>query len=201
MDNQLAAIIVHDIKNALGMLESELRVMTQDPTSERAVAAHEACVGMRDKLIGFLTLYKASSQGLHANVDAVSPEDFLNGMLRHRTSTRSDLRIELDTSAMPPYAYFDENLVELALDAALQNASRFARSTVTLGCRQIDDDLVFSVSDDGPGLGTAEAKPSTGLGMELCSAIAQAHKKSGRCGSVSLQNGAHGGAVFSMRLP
>lgn len=201
MDNQLAAIIVHDIKNALGALENELRMMTQTPSREKAISAHETCVGMRDKLIGFLTLYKASSQGLVANIDSVSPEDFLNGLLRQRVCARPELRVERDTAEMPVLGFFDENLVGLALEAALQNASRFARSTVTLACRQVDGELVFSISDDGPGLGAAEAKPSTGLGMELCSAIARAHKKTGRCGSVSLQNGPQGGAVFLMRLP
>lgn len=201
MDNQLAAIIVHDIKNALGLLESELAVMTQEPSRERAQAAHDACAAMRDKLIGFLTLYKASSQGLVANVDAVSPEDFLNGLLKHCILPRPELRIEIDGNEMPVLGFFDENLVGLALDAALQNASRFARSTIALGCEQIDGDLVFSVADDGPGLGTAEDKPSTGLGTALCEAIARAHQKSGRSGSVSLQNGPRGGALFLMRLP
>jgi signal transduction histidine kinase len=201
MDSQLAAIIIHDIKNALGMLESELRAMTEQPSRERAITAHDTCAAMREKLIGFLTLYKASSQGLTANVEAVNPEDFLRGLMRHRISVRPELRIEVDATDMPVLGFFDENLVGLALDAAIQNASRFARTRITLGCRQIESDLVFSVSDDGPGLGATEDKPSTGLGMELCSAIARAHQKSGRNGSVSLHNAPQGGAVFSMRLP
>lgn len=202
MDVKLAAVIVHDIKNALGVLEGELEEMTIEPTREQAVLAHETCSALREKLIGFLTLYKASTQGLKAQVETVNPEDFLNGLLRTRANARQELRFSLLTQDMPVLGFFDENLVGLALEAALQNATRFARTTVEIGC-VIDEDgyLAFIIRDDGEGLGAKEDKPSTGLGMELCNAIAQAHHKNDRTGSVSLDNHPAGGAVFRMRLP
>ena len=202
MDVKLAAVIVHDIKNALGVLEGELEEMTIEPTREQAVLAHETCSALREKLIGFLTLYKASTQGLKAQVETVNPEDFLNGLLRTRANARQELRFSLVTQDMPVLGFFDENLVGLALEAALQNATRFARTAVEIGC-VLDEDgyLVFIIRDDGQGLGTKEDKPSTGLGMELCNAIAQAHHKNDRAGSVSLDNHPEGGAVFRMRLP
>ena len=202
MDIQLAAAIVHDIKNALGVLEGELRDMTSSPTSEQAVHAHETCTGLRDKLIGFLTLYKASSQGLSARVEAINPEDFLDGLVRHRANARPELRLSVHTQDMPVLGFFDENLVGLALEAALQNATRFARSAVEIGCgKDSEGYLLFTIRDDGDGLGAKEEKPSTGLGMELCMAIAQAHCKGDRTGSVSLADHPEGGAVFRMRLP
>ena len=202
MDIKLAAVIVHDIKNALGVLEGALEEMTVQPTREQAVAAHETCSGLRDKLIGFLTLYKSSEQGLTAQVDALNPEDFLNALLRARVSQRHDLRIALNTTDMPVLGFFDENLVGLALEAALQNATRFARSSVEIACIKGEGGgLEFAIRDDGAGLGAKEEKPSTGLGMALCSAIAQAHRKGERSGSVSLHDHPDGGAVFTMRLP
>lgn len=202
MDIQLAAAVVHDIKNALGVLEGELEHMTLEPTRERALAAYQDCALLHERLIGFLTLYKASSQGLHANIEALNPEDFLRALLRNRMSARPDLVVSIETQDMPVLGFFDENLAGLALEAALQNATRFARSAIEITCTaEQDGSLVFTVRDDGPGLGTKEDKPSTGLGMELCQAIAQAHRKGDRCGSVSLQGHPDGGAVFSLRLP
>lgn len=202
MDIKLAAVIVHDIKNALGVLEGELDDMTHNPTRERAVVAHENCSALREKLIGFLTLYKASTQGLGAQVETVNPEDFLNSLLRTRANARPELRFAILSGDMPVLGFFDENLVGLALEAALQNATRFARSCVEIGC-VIDEDgfLAFSIRDDGEGLGAKEDKPSTGLGMELCRAIAEAHRKGDKAGSVSLGNHPEGGAIFRMRLP
>lgn len=201
MDSKLAAIIIHDIKNSLGLLEGQLHVLTDNPSRELASAAHESCVLMRERLIGFLTLYKAASSGLSTHIEPVDVQAFLSATLRRASSLRGDLCFTCTGDAIPAVGFFDEHLVELALDAALQNAARFARSRVVLGCRQQDDALVLVVADDGPGLGTVEAQPSTGVGMALCAAIAQAHRRGGLTGSISLENRAEGGAVFTLRLP
>lgn len=202
MDSTLAAVIVHDIKNVLGMLEGELEDMTVNPTREQAVLAHATCSALREKLVGFLTLYKASAQGLDTRVDAVNPEDFLRGLLRTRINARPELNVSLCMQDMPMLGFFDENLVGLAIEAALQNATRFAHGSIEIGCT-LDGEgyLSFSVRDDGEGLGAKEEKPSTGLGMELCRAIAEAHRKNDRRGSVSLADHPAGGAMFQMRLP
>lgn len=201
MDAQLAAVIVHDIKNALGALEGELRQMTGDPSRERAVSAHANCASLCDKLIGFLTLYKASSHGLVARVEPLNPEDFLRALLRERIDARPDLHVDIDIQDMPVIGFFDENLAGLALEAALQNATRFARTMISIGCVSEEGGLVFTIRDDGPGLGAKELVPSTGLGMELCRTIAQAHRRGDKCGSASLSDHPDGGALFSLRLP
>lgn len=202
MNPQLAAVIVHDLKNALGVLDGELHRMIDEPTRPMAEQAQRTCASLRDKLIGFLTLYKASSQGLKPRVEAVSPEDFLNALVREHAGGGPDLVVSIDARDMPQLGFFDEHLVGLALEAALQNATRFARSTIVIACtKDASGDLLFSIRDDGPGLGATEATPSTGLGMALCAAIAQAHRNGEREGGVSLHNGTDGGAVFTMRLP
>jgi len=55
----------------------------------------------------------------------------------------------------------------------------------------------MTIRDDGPGIGTQEEKPSTGLGMELCQAIAAAHTKGEQRGSATLEN--HPGGAPSSR--
>jgi signal transduction histidine kinase len=199
MDPQLAAIIVHDLKNALGELEGELSALTLDLDQGKATEAHHHCQNLRDKMVGFLTLYKASEQGLHPRIEAVNPEDFLKGLLRNHS--KAAISIRLDTDDMPPIAFFDENLMGLALDAALQNALRFAKSTIVVGCKTVAEETVFTVQDDGPGLGTEEEKQSTGMGMALCSAIAAAHKNGDREGRTRLHNLPQGGALFCLYLP
>jgi signal transduction histidine kinase len=201
MDPKLAAIIVHDIKNSLGVLEGQLRALSDGSSDERTGQAHTTCLNLQEKLIGFLTLYKASSQGLTAQVEALSPQDFLEGLLRHLTINQTGLNVVINQEGMPVIAFFDENLVGLALEAALQNATRFARTRIELGCHKDGGGIVFSVRDDGPGIGTHEAKPSTGLGMDLCNAIASAHHKGDKKGEALLANHPDGGAQFELRLP
>ncbi|WP_413458974.1 sensor histidine kinase [Herbaspirillum huttiense] len=201
MDPKLAAIIIHDIKNSLGVLEGELRRLSDDVP--RVQQAHVTCLALQEKLIAFLTLYKADSQGLRAQVEAVSPLDFLDALVReHGVSRSSDIALRVDETDMPVIGFFDEHLVALALEAALQNASRFARSQIALGCRKHPEGgLIFTVRDDGPGIGTQEKKPSTGLGMDLCNAIATAHNKETRHGEARLSNHPDGGALFELCLP
>lgn len=202
MDAKIAAVIVHDIKNALGILEGELQQLTVNTDREQAMQAHATCVSLRDKLIGFLTLYKASSQGLLARIESLSPEDFLNALVKQHVGSRANVHIVVETNDMPVLGFFDEHLVGLALEAALQNATRFARSTIWVGCRaSANGGLLFTVRDDGDGLGAKDATPSTGLGIELCRAIADAHRNGDRSGSVVLDNAPEGGAIFTLYLP
>lgn len=205
MDPKLSAIIVHDIKNALAILEGELvqlrGALDGSPERARADRAHTICLNLQDKLVGFLTLYKASSQGLAAQIEDVSPQGFLSELIDAFNVGRPGLTLALSPGEMPVVAFFDENLVTLALEAALQNAIRFARSRIEMGCAERDGMLVFSVRDDGPGIGTKEKVASTGLGMHLCNVIAAAHIKDGQGGSAVLGNHPDGGALFELRLP
>jgi K+-sensing histidine kinase KdpD len=205
MNPKLSAIIVHDIKNALTILEGELDqlagALSVESDRARAVHAHTICLNLQDKLVGFLTLYKASSQGLVAHIEAVSPYDFLNALIRLPGIVRPGVTLALGQVEMPAIAFFDENLVTLALEAALQNAMRFAAARVEVGCLHRDNMLVFTVQDDGPGVGTKEKIASTGLGMDLCNVIAAAHTKDDENGTAVLNNHPGGGALFELRLP
>ena len=201
MDPKLSAIIVHDIKNALALLESDLRQLAETPVQVQAAHAHTICLNLQDKLVGFLTLYKASSQGLVAQIEAEHPADFLSELIAQFNVARQDVTLMLSDAAMPVVAFFDENLVTLALEAALQNAMRFARSRIEMGCIERDGMLVFTVQDDGPGVGAKEKIASTGLGMDLCNVIAAAHVKDGHGGVAVLLNSDAGGALFELRLP
>lgn len=201
MDSELAAIIMHDIKNTLAVLEGELRSLVEATDRDHAQHAHRVCVTMQEKLIGFLTLYKASSQGLVARVDAYCPQDFLDALVRQLNISKPGVTVAINTRNMPVVGFFDENLVALALEAALQNAMRFTRSAIEIGCRQGGTGLVFTIRDDGPGIGVKEDTPSTGLGMSLCGAIAAAHSKAEKTGSALLVNHPDGGALFELHLP
>ena len=111
MDPKLAAIIIHDIKNSLGVLEGELRRLSDDvPTAQQA---HVTCLALQEKLIAFLTLYKADSQGLRAQVEAVSPLDFLDALVREHGVNRNggDITLKVDEDEMPVKGFFDEHLV------------------------------------------------------------------------------------------
>jgi K+-sensing histidine kinase KdpD len=205
MKDALVATVVHDLKNALTSLTSS----TED-IAGRSIGSelefetsrlHATTVALSQRLVGFLTLYRSGQAGLSAQLRDNTPEDFLRevaeGLVRPPASVAVKT-ISCEDGAL--FWFFDDYLARLALEAALHNALRFARSEVILACAVRSGFLVFSVADDGPGLG-ADGEPSTGLGTALCQAIAQAHTNGERAGKVVLRNRPEGGALFELWLP
>ncbi len=200
------ALIAHDLKNALGSLEGELEALIDDPSPAMAHSAYMRCTELRRQFVQFLTVYGAAD-GIHTHCEDESPKDLLEQIYRAGQIRRLSLphapRVAMQVPEnAPPYWYFDQRLVHMALDAALHNASRFAREQVTLGLREENGYLVFTIDDDGPGLGAADpSSASTGLGTALCEAVAQAHRSGARQGRIDLRNRPEGGARFELWLP
>ena len=206
MTPELAALAVHDLKNALGVLEGQLVAMEAAPTAHQARSARAHCEQLRRELVAFLTLYR--DEGLCAQVADESPSAVLTSLVRTRElqgSTHDRVTLNVNSQGIgPAFWYFDARLVRLALDAAVHNALRFARAKVVLQAARRGDWLVLSVSDDGPGLSAtmnAHDAWSTGLGTALCRAVAKAHRNGDREGEVRLFDSAQGGACFELVLP
>jgi signal transduction histidine kinase len=194
-----AALVVHDLKNELGALEAGLSQLALQPEAAAAAAAHRQCQRLRQRLVMYLTLYGGGE--LRAHCDDEAPADLIAG-LASRHGARVQVQVQVrDNADAPPFWYYDRRLVTMALDAALHNALRHARSRVALGLRAEGGQLVFSVDDDGPGLDPANpaGEHSTGLGTALCDAVAKAH--GGTVRLFNRENGAEGGARFELRLP
>jgi signal transduction histidine kinase len=206
MSPDLAALVVHDLKNELGGLEALLQCLAASPTATLAqVEAHQQCLVLRQRFVQFLTLYGRDAQ-LTAHAVDESPVGTLASAARHAARARPDLAIELAAADQAPsFWHFDPRLVRMALDAALHNACRFAQRIIRMQARQIDGFLVLSVEDDGPGLGAAASDEgpqvhNTGMGRALCDAVARAHRCGPRQGHVQLNDRPEGGARFELWL-
>lgn len=208
---ELAALLAHDLKNELGALEATLELLAAELPHERVRSSHRQCHALRQRFVMFLTLYGAQGR-LAACSEDDSPGHLLLALQTRHLSPGLGQRVQVlldPLSNPPPFAFFDARLVGLALEAALHNALRFARSQVLLGARHDGPDgrqLVFWVADDGPGLGAAPQHDdpqtlTTGLGTELCRAVARAHRQGTRTGELKLFNRPEGGAMFELWLP
>ena len=208
MERSTLALVVHDLKNALGHLEAQLEQLGRQPTPEGAHQAHAHCAELRNRFVQYLTLYGRDGP-LQARLQDESPLAVLEHLRRDATRWRdaaAGAHIHLvvqDDGNAPAFCFIDEHLVRLALDAALHNALRFARSRVTMHARAEGRGVCFVVDDDGPGLGHAHtAQPrSTGLGTALCQAVALAHRSGDETGEVRLSDRPDGGARFELILP
>lgn len=206
MESTTLTLIAHDLKNALGSLEGELEALIDQPDPVLAHTAYIHCTELRRQFVQFLAVY-GSSDGLAAHSEDESPIELLQSLTRmaqiKAMTLPSNPRVRLlQDHPVPAFWYLDRRLVSLAMEAALHNASRFARKEVTLRARQDNDHLVLVVEDDGPGLGAVDPNDhSTGLGTMLCEAVAKAHRCGERTGRVSIDNRPEGGARFELWLP
>lgn len=199
MDAALLSLVAHDLKNELGGLEATLELLARRLPD--AQDAHARCVHLRQKLVAYLTVYAAQTDGLHPRVEDDAPFELLHHVARHVTP-RPGLTVAVRDGA-PVLGFYDPRLLRLCLESALDNALRYAVGHIELAAQQQGEALVFTVDDDGPGPQTdpAQAPTSTGLGLRLCALVAQAHRRDGRCGSVQLLARPGGGARFELRLP
>lgn len=210
----LAALAVHDLKNALGSLEARLEVLEHalsrdaakdDAPHALARDARQQCQQLRREALAFLTLYKG--EALRAVVEDESPAALLQALAADAMRRGIAVDIEVRAHAAPPFWFLDARLVKLALDAALDNALRHARRQVWLSATPESDGLCLTVEDDGPGLQAAtDTAPrgawQTGLGTALCRAVARAHvRPGGPQGTLTLEDRPEGGARFRLWLP
>ena len=202
MNPTLAALVIHDLKNALGVLEEQLVALEAEPSPVLARNARNNCTELRSRFVAFLLLYGGEGE-LRAVVSDESPSEFLAAQVALAQQINSSVQTVLgDCVDAPPFWYFDSRLVRLALDAALHNAWRFARTKVELGIKVEKGWMGFIIDDDGHGLGAADDEDSaTGLGSELCREVAEAHINDGRSGYIRLGDRPEGGVRFELWLP
>lgn len=207
LDPHLSALVVHDLKNRLAILTDELarlgRLPLPDEAHDHARQASEQAHLLTRRLMEFLTAHRAAELG---GLNAMPTEDMPDALVMELAAdaqmlVHGRLQILQQLDEAPPFWFFDRQLVRLALDSAIYNALRYARSRITLGVRREGEMLCFYVWDDGPGLQSAPAITSTGLGRLVCDEVARAHRNHGRIGRSLLRDHELGGAVFELFLP
>jgi signal transduction histidine kinase len=215
MQQTLSALVIHDIKNSLALLEADLEQLNHlAEVPDEARRAYHRCIELKGRLISFLTLYKHEQERLKPNIGETELVEFLEDMVAGSASVALGgkhgyaitVNVDADRIRIAPavrhkgVASFDEYLVDVALESALNNAVRYAASRVDIWFEQEADRLSFFVLDDGPGLGTAEKidpkAASTGLGLTLCHAVTEVHGG----GNVTLANAPGGGALFTLEF-
>jgi len=207
MKGVLAAAVAHDVKNRLVILGEELSrlaAMSLPPEAQAHVAtANLQAMMLTSKLVEWLTVQRASEgAGLRALPHEEVPELFLEEVVSQALSLAAGrFQIAKDVGDVPGFWFYDPQLVRLAIDSALHNALRFAKSRITLGVHMDAGQLCFFVQDDGPGVSHEPGAASTGLGMKLCNEVAQAHKNRGVHGQCTLRDHHRGGAIFELYLP
>src|SRR5215831_1621826 len=112
-------------------------------------------------------------------------------------------RLSVEISADPEL--LDAAVPHMGLQPIVENAVRHgigrsaSAGTIRISASRVNEMLKIEVKDDGPGLPAGGL--SEGHGIGLVNTRARLHQLYGDSAKLSLENGAHGGAVATMILP
>jgi two-component system, sensor histidine kinase and response regulator len=216
---QLAAFLVHDLKNPVTGMAMAADIIAAEPsTPPRAKAAATRIRAHADTLqrmiLNLLDLGKGDAGRLvpvRAPVELPSLFRDVRRAFEGRAASRS---ITLDLRADVAVIDADEALLRRVVENLVDNAIRHAppRSAVVVSAIQSELDVVISIADAGPGVAADlrerifdryfRVDPSAqrdgggrGLGLAFCKLAAEAHG-----GSIGVDD-AEPGSVFWVRLP
>jgi K+-sensing histidine kinase KdpD len=219
VDEQRAALlrsVSHDLRTPL----ASIRAVTTDLRSGASyseatrnelldLVAGEA--ERLDRLVAnLLSLSRIEAGALQPDRQAVSVDELVTERIRQLDRLLGPVHLEVDVPDDLPLVDVDYVQMDQVLTNLLENAARHAPpgSSVRVGARRDNGEIVVSVTDEGAGVAQAEqatifepfrratGSSSTGIGLAICRAIVEAHG-----GAISMTNVNGGGAQFCFTLP
>ena len=216
----LLASSIHDIKNSLGILLVDVDgvsdILDSDNKSHQdaLLSLKSTTRRLNNELTQLLVLYRFKTNTYKTSSVFMNVCEFLEDKQREYKIFLEADNIELKTDCTPELHWnFDPMLVTSALNNALNNAQRYAKTQIILSAKKHDDMLCIQIQDDGEGFpetilqgdmknGPDLTQGSTGVGIYFCHEIAHSHCKDNQCGRLEMTNeGPDGGASVSLYLP
>lgn len=221
---EILGAAVHDAKESLGVLLSQLEDMARETAAGSAAQRQLNDVRyeiqrINGNLVKLLTLYKIDRSEYALELELHGVRGLLDEVvLNHRVLLDArGIALSVDC-ADGLHGYFDFNLLAGVLGNALNNAIRYTRNRLRLAARKQDGELSIYVEDNGRGFPPAMlAHPTlqaggacergfidghTGLGLHFTAVVVAMHANGGRRGRLTLDNdSALGGGRYGVHLP
>ncbi|WP_331691670.1 sensor histidine kinase KdpD [Pseudomonas sp. ZY71] len=218
----LLASVSHDLRTPLtamrGSIDSLLALGEAIPLEDR----RELLEGTRDEaerldryIQNLLDMTRLGHGALKLARDWVSPADIVGSSLNRLRAVLAPLQVSTDVPSELPLLFVHAALIEQALVNVMENAARFspAHGRLQLNAGANDQEIFFSVSDEGPGIPEEERAKifdmfytaargdrggqGTGLGLAICQGMVGAHG-----GRISVADGIDGrGTCITLHLP
>jgi signal transduction histidine kinase len=203
-----AGDLAHGLKTPLAVLAQEAERAGADGHRELAATLGQQVERMRRQIDYHLAHARAAASGATpgARCQVLESADGLARTLQRLYADRVAIRL-----SVPPHHVVRaqrEDLDEL-LGNLLDNACKWAKSSVILSSSEVGDHIVITVDDDGPGLPpdmrdavlqrgvrADEASPGSGFGLAIARDLAELYG-----GSIALTQSPSGGLRAHLQLP
>jgi len=208
----------HELRTPLTALKTELELARSRPRSAAELTAvvdsaseeTDRLARMADDL---LLLARAHDGHVPLRIEDVSLRELLASSAELFAARASQTHIRLDVIAPDARAQVDPIRMRQAIDNLLDNALRYARSSIVLRATREPAYVAIDVTDDGPGFSNgfenrafvafergnhhvADAYDGAGLGLAIVGMIAESHN-----GKASAANTPEGGTIVTLTLP
>ena len=207
---QLAAGVAHEINNPIGIIRGYLKTMT--PATSAAVLQDEirildeeasACQRIAEDLLAYAT-------GSEVRTEMTDMREFILEAVRRFEDAHTHPKRRFATNVQAGSARIDRGRARQVLFNLLRNAAHASPDGVPIeivGTALAGGQYEISVADRGPGIDpqdrTSIFEPffsktpgGSGLGLAVCDSIVRAHG-----GTISVEAGPYGGALFRVRFP
>ncbi len=221
MFETLLASTIHDMKNSLSLVLSELdnignRLDPADENKKSLTNLRYEASKINVTLMKLLSLYKLEKKHLSVQISEVLLVDLIEDSIAGHAALAQSRGISLSHDCDDELIWFvDPNLISIVLDNVISNSIRYSKSQVMVSAGFKDGLLQLDIEDDGNGYPEAMmlepedyvkrvdyATGSTGLGLYFAAMIAHSHQRQGRHGSIQLSNlNRLAGGCFRLLLP
>jgi two-component system sensor histidine kinase KdpD len=193
----LLASLSHDLRTPLSSIAgaaSSLRAlgdkMKPEERTELLSSIEEETARLSRFVSNLLDMSRIEAGGLKVNRDLVDVADAIQGAVERSRKAFPKQQVRVNLAPDLPFVRGDDKLLEQVMFNLLDNAHKYAAdSGATIHGRREGDEVVISVTDEGPGVKPADLekifekfyrggradgrKPGTGLGLSICRGLIQ----------------------------
>lgn len=216
---ELLAIVSHDLRNPVGTASSYATLILEMDNVSDVVKSHVSTIKRNAEtalrlIADLMEMERFAQNKWHFHFVQCSPADLIQQTLEDFSFDAKQKNIKLSTRAPDSATVFscDNDRLMQVLSNLVSNALKFTPShgAVTIGAKVVDDDVCFTVSDNGLGIPRAQHKQifgrfaqlqsknrtGLGLGLYISKMLIEAHG-----GNMWVESSEGQGSTFFFTVP
>jgi two-component system sensor histidine kinase KdpD len=199
LKSSLLAAVSHDLRTPLAAIKASASALIDQSMTWDDATRNELLSGidqetdrLTDMVSNLLDLSRIEGGALKPDKDCQDVHELVRDVLNRTARQTSGHQVHLDIEENLPVVYLDYVEVAQVLINLISNAAKYSPqgSSITVSARRIDDDIRFSVGDDGPGIPPsrlphifetfyrahdAGTVSGSGIGLAICRGLVEAH--------------------------
>ncbi|MDP6932766.1 MAG: ATP-binding protein [Myxococcota bacterium] len=206
MVGRLAAALAHEIRNPLASLSGAVQLMRDEKPGPLQEIVLREVTRLNDLVEEFLD----TARPLNVNIRTTDVEEVVHEVVGAFTKDpryREEIEVEINVGELSPVQLDRDRLHQVLWNLLLNAAQAPEVGLISLAARADLEELVLSVSDDGPGIPVelrsrifdpfyTTRSGGTGLGLAIVEQVVRAHG-----GSVHVTDSDAGGTTFLLNFP